>query len=393
MDPASTPGPRATCRMRGPRIPFNRPARVEAEEAYLAEALASGRISGDGAFTGKCREFLKARFSIPEVLLTTSCTHALELAALLLELGPEDEVIIPSFTFVSTANAFVLRGARPVFADVRPDTLNLDEELLEGLITAHTKAIVPVHYAGVGCEMDRIMSLAKHHGIAVIEDNAHGLFGAYKGRPLGTFGALATQSFHETKNFSCGEGGALLINDESYRERAEIIREKGTNRSLFFRGEVDKYTWVDVGSSYLPSDLLAAVLYSQLEAHEAIQGKRLRIWNRYDAFLREFASHREIGLPTIPDHCDHPAHMYYILLPSVEVRQLLIEHLKARGILAVFHYQPLHLSAMGRRFGGSVGDCPVTEDISDRLLRLPLYYGLSEADQDSVLAAIAAFYE
>jgi len=307
---------------------------------------------------------------------------------MLLDIQPGDEVIVPSFTFVTTANAFVLRGARPVFADIRPDTLNLDETLLERLITSRTCAIVPVHYAGVGCEMDAILAIAQHHGIAVVEDNAHGLFGKYKGRYLGTFGCLATQSFHETKNFTCGEGGALLINDPQYIERAEIIREKGTNRSRFFRGLVDKYTWVDVGSSYLPSDILAAFLYAQLEARDQIQARRQRIWHYYNDHLQDWATANDVRLPIVPAYCEQPYHMFYLLLPSLQQRQALIEHLKGHGILSVFHYLPLHLSDMGRKFGGQPGDCPVTEDISDRLLRLPFYNDLSEAEQVSVCAAI-----
>jgi len=301
---------------------------------------------------------------------------------------PGDEVIVPSFTFVSTVNAFVLRGARPVFVDIRADTLNLDETHVEGAVTSRTKAIVPVHYGGIGCEMDALLEIAARHGVAVIEDNAHGLFGKYKGRYLGTFGCLATQSFHETKNFSCGEGGALLINDAKYVERAEIIREKGTNRSRFFRGEVDKYTWVDLGSSYLPSDLLAAVLYAQLEARDTIQAKRRRIWEYYQTHLQGWAQQHDVRLPIVPAHCEQAYHMFYLLFPSQERRQALIAHLKARGILSVFHYQPLHLSQMGRRFGGREGACPITENVSHRLVRLPFYNDLSDADLACVVAAV-----
>jgi dTDP-4-amino-4,6-dideoxygalactose transaminase len=314
------------------------------------------------------------------------------MSALLLEVQPGDEVIIPAFTFVSTVNAFVLRGARPVFIDVHRTTLNLDESLLESLITPRTKAVVPVHYAGVGCAMEKVTAIAARHGIAVVEDNAHGLFGKYHGKHLGTFGALATQSFHETKNFVCGEGGALLLNDESYVERAEIIREKGTDRSRFFRGQVDKYTWVDLGSSYLPSDMLAAFLLGQLEARELVQADRRRIWERYQSGIAPWAAEAGIGLPCIPPGCEHPYHMYYILAPALERRQALIAHLRERGISAVFHYLPLHLSAMGRRFGGKRGDCPVTEDVSERILRLPFYYGLKEEDQDSVMRALREFF-
>lgn len=370
------------------RIPFNRPYSTGIEQLYMAESLASGRISGDGPFTQKCHALLERELGVAKVLLTTSCTHALEMAALLLDIQPGDEVIVPSFTFVSTINAFVLRGGRPVFADIRPDTLNLDESRLEQLVGPRTRAILPVHYAGVGCAMDVIQSVAQHHGVAVVEDNAHGLFGTYQGKYLGTFGCLATQSFHETKNFTCGEGGALLINDPAYVERAEIIREKGTNRSRFFRGQVDKYTWVDIGSSYLPSDLLAAFLYAQLEAREQIQAKRRHLWEYYAEALQDWAQSRNVRLPIVPSDCAQPYHMFYVLMPSIGQRQSLIEHLKARGILSVFHYLPLHLSNVGRRFGGKPGDCPVTEDVSDRLLRLPFYNDLTESDQEQVLSAI-----
>lgn len=369
-------------------IPFNRPSIAGKEEEYITEALRKGHASGDGAFTAQCHALLQEALGVPKVLLTTSCTHALEMAALLLDIQPEDEVIVPDFTFVSTVNAFVLRGARPVFADIRPDTLNLDESQLEKLITPRTRVIVVVHYAGVSCEMDAIMAIAERHNIAVVEDNAHGLFGKYNDRYLGTFGALATQSFHETKNFTCGEGGALIINDPTYIERAEIIREKGTNRSRFFRGQVDKYSWVDIGSSYLPSDILAAFLFAQLEERDQIQAKRKRIWHYYAEQLAEWAADNRVRLPVVPSHCKQPYHMFYLLLPSLEHRQGLIDHLKAQGILAVFHYLPLHLSDMGRKNGGLPGDCPVSQDVSDRLLRLPFYNDLSEADQERVCAAI-----
>jgi len=370
------------------RIPFNRPCFAGRELVYITEAIANGQISGDGLFTRRCHALLEQALSVPKVLLTTSCTHALEMAALLLDFQPGDEVIVPSFTFVSTINAFVLRGARPTFIDIRPDTLNLDERRLEQLITPRTRAIVPVHYAGVGCEMDAILEIAARYSVAVVEDNAHGLFGKYKGKYLGTFGCLATQSFHETKNLTCGEGGALLINDLRYADRAEILREKGTNRSRFFRGQVDKYTWVDLGSSYLPSDILAAFLFAQLEASEQIQARRRRIWEYYQEHLRDWAEDRHVRFPIVPGHCEQPYHMFYLLLNSLGERQRLIAHLKARGILSVFHYLPLHLSDMGRRFGGKPGDCPVTEDVSDRLLRLPFYNDLTEADQADVVAAI-----
>jgi dTDP-4-amino-4,6-dideoxygalactose transaminase len=373
------------------RIPFNRACIAGDEPTYMAQAVANGHISGDGPFTNRTCEFLQRELGVPTALLTTSCTHALEMAALLLDIGKGDEVIVPAFTFVSTVNAFVLRGARPVFVDIRPDTLNLDESLLEKAITPRTRAILPVHYAGVGCEMDTIMGISRRYGVPVVEDNAHGLFGKYRGKALGTFGCLATQSFHETKNFTCGEGGALLINDPQFVERAEIIREKGTNRMRFFRGQVDKYTWVDIGSSYLLSDILAAFLYAQLEAREQIQRKRRQVWEFYRRRLADWAENHGVQLPTVPAYCDQPYHMFYFLLPSLAYRQSLIDYLKARGILAVFHYVPLHLSAMGKRFGGAQGDCPITEDVSDRLLRLPFYNDLTDTELEWVVASIYAF--
>ncbi len=369
-------------------IPFNKPHLTGREHTYMAEAVANGQISGDGAFTKRCHALFKNTLGVEQALLTTSCTHALEMAAILLDIKPGDEVIVPSFTFVSTVNAFALRGAKPVFCDIRPDTLNMDESLLPGLITTRTKAIIPVHYGGVGCEMDAIMTLADRHGITVVEDNAHGLFGRYKGKHLGTFGALATQSFHETKNLHCGEGGALLINDTAYVERAEIIREKGTDRSRFFRGQVDKYTWVDLGSSYLPSDLLAAFLLAQLEGREAIQNKRRMIWEHYAAHLAEWAKRCGASLPCIPSHCSQAYHLFYLVMPSFESRQRLIAGLKKRGILSVFHYLPLHSSPMGITFGGNRGDCPVTESVSDRLVRLPFYNDLTVSDLDRIVRAI-----
>lgn len=372
-------------------IPFNKPTAVGNEFFYIEEAIEGGHISGDGHFTKQCQSLLERELGVAKALLTTSCTDALEMAALLLDIQPGDEVIVPAFTFVSSINAFVLRGARPVFADVRLDTLNLDEMRLEGLITSHTRAIVVVHYAGVGCEMDTIMDIATRHNIAVIEDNAHALFGKYKGKYLGTFGRLATQSFHETKNFTCGEGGALIVNDLQLIERAEIIREKGTNRSRFFRGQVDKYTWVDIGSSHLPSDLLAAFLLAQLEAREQIQAKRRRIWETYYTQLTDWAYPNDIKLPVVPPHCEQTYHMFYLLLPSVEQRQAFITHLKAQSILSTFHYLPLHLSPMGIKFGGKEGDCPVTEDVSDRLVRLPFFYSLSSEEQQLVIDTIRRF--
>lgn len=372
-------------------VPFNRPSFSAAEQQYLGEALASGHHSGDGPFTSRCHAFLERELHVEKALLTTSCTHALEMTALLLDIKPGDEIIVPAFTFVSTVNAFVLRGAVPRFADIRPDTLNLDERRLPDLVTARTRAIVPVHYAGVGCEMDAITELGQRQGVTIVEDNAHGLFGTYHGRLLGTFGALATQSFHETKNFSCGEGGALLINDRRFVARAEIIREKGTDRSRYFRGQVDKYTWVDIGSSYLPSDLLAAVLLAQFENRDLIQNTRRRLWERYRNGLADWAAAEAVRLPVIPAHCEQTWHMFYLLLPSLEARQAFIGHLRERGIQAVFHYLPLHLSTMGRRFGGIEGSCPVTENVSDRLVRLPFHTGLGAPDQDRVIAAIRDF--
>jgi len=373
------------------RIPFNKPCLTGDEYRYIEEAVTAGRISGDGTFTLRCNHALERMLGVRKVLLTTSCTHALEMSALLLDLGPGDEVIVPSFAFVSTVNAFALRGANLVFADIRSDTLNLDERLLPSLITPRTKAIVTVHYAGVACEMDSILETAGR--IQVVEDNAHGLFGCYRGRPLGGFGCLATQSFHETKNVMCGEGGALVVNAPELIERAEILREKGTNRARFFRGEVDKYTWVDIGSSYLPSEVLAAFLYAQLEKYEVIQAKRRCIWQRYRSRLESWAPQHGVALPFVPDACSQPYHMFYLLLPSMKVRQALIEHLKSRGILAVFHYVPLHTSPMGMRFQGRPGQCPVTEDISDRLLRLPFYQDLTEEQQGEVIDAIVDFQE
>lgn len=373
------------------RIPFNRVTVVGSELTYVSQALEQGHISGDGPFSQRCEDILQHVLGAPRALLTTSCTHALELSALLLEIEAGDEVIVPSFTFPATATAFSLRGARVVFCDVHPTTLNLDERALESALTTRTKAVVPVHYAGVGCEMETILDVAEREGFAVIEDNAHGLFGRYRGKPLGTFGVLATQSFHETKNCTCGEGGALVINDERFVVRGEVLREKGTNRKAFFRGEVDKYTWVDEGSSYVISDLLAAFLAAQLEAREAIQEARRRLWHTYSDGLGDWAASVDASLPYIPDHCEQPYHMFYLLLPSLEYRTALIEHLRTLGILAVFHYLPLHLSPMGQRHGGVRGQCPVTEDVADRLLRLPFYVGLGPNEQDEVIDSILEF--
>jgi len=371
-------------------IPFNWPAVLGRELEYVAEAAASGHLSGDGPFTKKCEVLLQQHTGAGRALLTTSCTHALEMAALLLDIRPGDEVIVPSFTFVSSVNAFVMRGATPVFIDVRRDTLNIDERQLPSLLRPSTKAIVVVHYAGVACEMDAILETANRAGVPVIEDNAHGLFGRYKGRPLGSLGTMATLSFHETKNVSCGEGGALLLNDLDLNARAEILREKGTNRSRFFRGQVDKYTWVDVGSSYLPSDLLAAYLLGQLEEHQNIQARRRCLFENYAAGLASWAKENGVTLPHVPDGCDPAWHMFYMLLPSLEARQQFIADLKAQSILSVFHYLPLHLAPMAAASITAPDGCPVTEDVSDRLVRLPFFTTMTSSDQSRVVDAIVS---
>jgi dTDP-4-amino-4,6-dideoxygalactose transaminase len=373
-------------------IPFNSSSLQGRELEYIFRTMTIGQIAGDQTYSKRCHAFLEQTLGVPRAMVTSSCTHALEMCALLLDIQTGDEVIVPSFTFVSTANAFALRGARIVFADIRPDTLNLDERQLESLITPRTKVVVPVHYAGVGCEMDVIGEIAARRELAVVEDNAHGLFGKFRGRWLGTFGCLAAQSFHETKNITCGEGGALLVNDARLIERAEIIREKGTDRSRFFRGEVDKYSWTDIGSSYVMSDVLAAFLYAQLEVWPDIQARRQRIWQYYDQQLRGWAQERGIGCPVVPAYCEQSCHMYYLILPSLEKRQALISFLKARGMLSVFHYVPLHLSSMGQRMGGRKGSCPVSEEKSERLVRLPFYNSLSQDNQDRVIAAVREFY-
>jgi len=373
------------------KVDFNHPILMGNELEYIRQAIDNAHISGDGIFTKKCHALLENQLSVPKALLTTSCTHALEMSAILLDIQPGDEVIFPDFTFVSTVNAFVLRGAKPVFLDIRPDTLNLDESMLEAALTPRTKAIVLVHYAGVGCEMDAIMEIAGNRSIPVVEDNAHGLFGRYKGKYLGTFGSMATQSFHETKNFTSGEGGALLINDPSLVERAEIIREKGTNRSRFFRGQVDKYTWMDIGSSYLPSDILAAFLFAQLEQREKIQSRRRQVWEIYYAGLKDWASGHDVQLPYVPAHCEQPHHIFYMLMPDLDLRQKLIAFLHERGIISVFHYLPLHLSEMGGKFGGRQGDCPVTERVSDQLIRLPFHNALTSSDVELVIENIQEF--
>ncbi len=372
-------------------IPFNKPYIAENQFKYIQEAIESNHISGDGIFTKKCNKFLEDTLGIDKALLTTNCTHALEMAAMLLNLEEGDEVIVPSFTFVSTINAFVLRGAKPRFVEIRPDTLNIDETKIEAAINEHTKAIFVVHYAGVGCEMDAILDIAKRHNLYIVEDNAHALYGKYKGRYLGTFGRLATQSFHETKNFSCGEGGALIINDPTLIERAEIIREKGTNRSRFFRGQIDKYTWVDIGSSYLPSDILSAILYSHFEQANYIQARRKQIWDTYKSNLSDWASENNVSLPYIPEHCEQSYHMFYMLMPDLKTRGAFIQHLKDHEIMAVFHYVPLHSSDKGLFFGYQAGDLPQTENLSERLIRLPFYNSLTIAEQDKVIETVLNF--
>jgi dTDP-4-amino-4,6-dideoxygalactose transaminase len=375
-------------------IPFNRSSLQGRELAYINETIGAGQVAGDQGFSRKCQSLLQEVVGCHRAFVMTSCTHALEAAALLLGLREGDEVIVPSFTFSSTANAFAMRGATVVFCDIRPDTLNLDELKLEELITPRTKAIVPVHYAGVGCEMDAITEIARRHGAVVIEDNAHGLFGKYKGCWLGTFGAMAAQSFHETKNITCGEGGALLVNDPSYVERAEIIREKGTDRSRFFRGQVDKYSWVDLGSSYVMSDVLAAFLFGQLEQWRGIQARRKAIWDRYHQALGDWCEARGIRQPIVPAHCEQAYHMYYLLMPSLEARTAFIRHLSDHGINAVFHYLPLHLSAFVESMGMGAwnenrkADCPVAENLSDRLVRLPFFTAMNVEEQSRVIETV-----
>lgn len=374
-----------------PVLPFNKSSLQGRELEFIFQTITHGQIAGDQMFSKKCHALLREVLEVRSALVTTSCTHALEMAAMLLNIQPGDEVILPAFTFVSTANAFVIRGAKPVFCDIRPDTLNLDESKLDGLITPRTRAIVPVHYAGVGCEMDEILKITGRHGVAVVEDNAHGLFGKYRGRWLGTFGCLATQSFHETKNITCGEGGALLINVERFEERAEIIREKGTNRARFFRGQVDKYSWVDVGSSFVMSDVLAAFLYGQLDKWREIQAKRRALWELYDMELANWAAANGVRRPVVPEHCEQAWHMYYLLMPSLEARTKFISRLKEKGITAVFHYLPLNRSEYATRManhGWQMVECPVTEDVSDRIVRLPFYTSMAEEDQERVIEAV-----
>lgn len=364
------------------QIPFNKPYMTGKELWNIAQAHAAGHLAGDGAFTRKCHRWLEERTGTRKALLTHSCTAALEMAAMLIDLDPGDEVIMPSFTFVSSANAFVLRGAVPVFVDIRADTLNIDETLIEAAITPRTRAIVSVHYAGVACEMDTIMAIAERHGLVVIEDAAQGIMSSYKGRPLGSIGHMGTLSFHETKNIIAGEGGALLVNDARFARRAEIIREKGTNRSEYFRGQVDKYTWVEQGSSFLPSELIAAFLHAQMDEADAITQRRLAIWDRYHALFEPLEAEGRIRRPVVPRHCQHNAHMYYLLLQDLDDRTRTIEALREQQVSAVFHYVPLHSAPAGRRHCRTHGDLPVTDNLSDRLLRLPLWLGLEEFQQE-----------
>ncbi|NUS72415.1 MAG: dTDP-4-amino-4,6-dideoxygalactose transaminase [Corynebacteriales bacterium] len=376
-----------------PFVPFNRAYESGRERDYVSESISSGALSGDGPFTKRVTDLIVARSGAEGGLLTTSCTHALEMSAVLLDLEPGDEVIMPSFTFVSTANAYALRGAVPVFVDCRPDTLNIDERLIEAAITERTKAIVVVHYAGVACEMDEIMAIAGKHQLPVIEDNAHGLGGSYRGRPLGSIGAMATQSFHVTKNIQCGEGGAFLATETALLERAEIIREKGTNRAQFFRGMVDKYRWMDYGSSYLPSDMLAAFLTAQMESFDEIHQQRQHVWSSYHTQLADWAGERGIAQPMVPDHVEHPAHLYYLLLHSADEQRAFITHLKERGVGSVFHYVPLHSAPAGEKLGRSASPdgCPITDDVWCRLVRLPLFAGMREDELSRVIDAVRSF--
>jgi len=371
-------------------IPFNKPYMTGKELWYISQAHASGHLAGDGQFTRKCSAWLERRIGCQKALLTHSCTAALEMAAILAGVQSGDEVIMPSYTFVSTANAFVLRGATPVFVDIRPDTLNIDEALIEQAITPRTRVIAVVHYAGVACEMDTIMDIAQRHNLLVIEDAAQGIMSTYKGRPLGSIGHLAALSFHETKNIISGEGGALLVNDRRFVERAEMIREKGTNRSQFIRGQVDKYTWVDVGSSYLPSEIVAAFLWAQMEEADAITRRRLDIWSTYHATFARLENSGQVRRPRVPDGCVHNAHMYYLLLPSLAERTAFIERLRSREISAVFHYIPLHSSPRGRTIGRVVGDMTNTDNAGERLVRLPLWLGLEEHLADIAAEVVAA---
>lgn len=374
-------------------IKFNVPLFLGNELDYIKEAILAEKICGDGKFTKNCSNWFEDRFKIPKALLTTSCTHALEMTAILCDIKEGDEVIMPSYTFVSTADAFVMRGAKIVFVDIRPDTMNINESLIEAAITDKTKVIVPVHYAGVSCNMDKIIEVARKYNLRVVEDAAQGVMSTYKGKPLGTIGDFGCFSFHETKNYSMGEGGTLLIQDKSAIDRAEIIREKGTDRSRFFRGIVDKYTWVDFGSSYLPSELNAAYLWAQLQNADRINNKRIRIWNQYHAALKKLANKGKIELPFVPKECVHNAHMYYIKTKNMEERSKLISHLKANDIMAVFHYIPLHSAPAGIKFGRFHGDDVYTTKESERLLRLPLYYTITEREVDKVCDTIIEFYD
>ncbi len=373
-------------------INFNVPPYVENAMTYIGECVKNQKICGDGSYTKKCNEWIEEKTGTAKCLLTTSCTHATEMAALLADIKPGDEVIMPAYTFVSTADAFVLRGAVPVFVDIRPDTMNIDETLIEAAITEKTKAIVPVHYAGVSCEMDVIMDIARRHHLIVIEDAAQGIMSTYKGKALGTIGDYGCFSFHETKNYSMGEGGALLIQDPSHIEAAEIIREKGTNRSKFFRGQVDKYTWVNFGSSYLPSDMNAAYLYAQLEKAEEINEARLACYNRYYENLKELADKGLIELPVVPEGCVHNAHMFFVKAKDIEERTALISYLKENGVMAVFHYIPLHTAPAGLKFGRFHGEDKYTTKESERLLRLPMYYGLTLEQVDKISGLVKSFY-
>jgi dTDP-4-amino-4,6-dideoxygalactose transaminase len=365
-------------------IPFNKPYMTGKELGHIQEAHANGHLSGDGSFTRRCNAWLEQHIGCRKAMLTHSCTGALEMAAILAGVKPGDEVIMPSYTFVSTANAFVLRGAVPVFVDVRPDTLNLDETRIASAVTSKTRAIVPVHYSGVACEMDPILRLAGEHGLLVIEDAAQGVIASYKGRALGSMGHMGALSFHETKSIMSGEGGALLVNDAAFVARAELVREKGTNRSQFFRGEVDKYTWVDIGSSYLPGEIIAAFLWAQMQEAERITRRRLELWQRYHEAFADLEAAGKLRRPVIPPHCTHNAHMYYLLLPSLQKRSAFIAHLRSRGIQAVFHYVPLHSSPMGRKVGRAAGELRQTTDLSDRLVRLPLWLNLEDQQADVI---------
>ena len=373
-------------------IYFNNPPFVGNELEYVRQAIDNQKICGDGPFTKKCSQWIESKTGTSKALLTTSCTHATEMAALLLDIKPGDEVIMPSYTFVSTADAFVLRGAKAVFVDIRPDTMNIDENLIENAITERTKAIVPVHYAGVSCEMDKIMEIALKYNLKIVEDAAQGILSTYKGKMLGTIGDFGCYSFHETKNYSMGEGGALLIRDPNYIEKAEIIREKGTNRSKFFRGQIDKYTWVDAGSSYLPSDLNAAYLWAQLEQADKIFDNRMKTWNLYYELLTDLQKQGVISLPVVPENCAHNAHMFYIKAKDLDERTHLIDFLKEQGILAVFHYIPLHTAPAGKKFGVFCGEDRYTTKESERLVRLPMYYGLEEEKVVYIANKIKDFY-